>query len=816
MNNNNIDLFYFEHCQTSLRYKVIKNFKHPQLGDCQLVREKSSNLNLLSKDKDIISQEEFEAAITVLRSYMSLKTNSSLIQLHAYTYKIVTPKTPQYRFSLFYDYLDQDLEKDISLHQKANDDYKENVLMKLIQDLTGGLVGLAQSGFLEKTDLRPVNVYLYKDMKDMLSFKLFHWLFGLSPFEQVQRGLSYYKYYLSPEEVDGLVNRVEEDPRRNGYLEKTLCFSLGLLVLNMAAANATYERIYRLDMVAFDEKTIEIKKKFMSMRYSEPLCSLVRRMIDKDPMSRPSFNEIFYFSRMGPKKGANSTIIGDDTFSMLSFELSKPISDPRSKQAIPLDSGADNSFELKKAMLSNEGRTLDTRVEGLKNSFKTRLTLLQERISNESIKKGTEEPEAKTLTIVHTARKSSKFRPIDNPEDLATVKRLQPASQADYVSDNEWNTNKLLKAPQQPNEIPKFIQDLEHSILYNQKTNDLKKGLVQILYPDTSVYKGQTKPSDSARHGLGVYYFSNGDIYLGEWVDNKIQGKGVYYFVEGEYYDGKFVNFKRNGTGIYQYNTGNRYEGEWKDDQKSGFGVLLYGSTNETYEGTWSEDDKDGEGIYTFANGDKFVGRWKKGKKSGKGKVLFDDKGVFEGEWMEDYANGYGVLRYENGDIFEGNYEGGVKQGGGIYTHTQEGGSKYAGQWLDDDRTGNGVYYYSNGDKYTGMFIKGKRNGKGEYVYQNGDVYDGEWVNDRKEGVGQFLFQKGGYYQGEWRNNLMEGKGFMMYCNGDNYEGEWEKGVKHGKGIYFWVEGLGFDGVWEKDGMVSEKGCFINKEGIRF
>ena len=129
MNNNNIDLFYFEHCQTSLRYKVIKNFKHSQLGDCQLVREKSSNLNLLSKDKDIISQEEFEAAITVLRSYKSLKTNSSLIQLHAYTYKIVNPKTPQYRFSLFYDYIDQDLEKDISLHQKANDDYKESVLL---------------------------------------------------------------------------------------------------------------------------------------------------------------------------------------------------------------------------------------------------------------------------------------------------------------------------------------------------------------------------------------------------------------------------------------------------------------------------------------------------------------------------------------------------------------------------------------------------------------------------------------------------------------------------------------------------------------
>jgi len=872
--NNVIDLLYFESCQSSLRYKFIKNFKHPLLGDCQLVREKASNLNLLSKDKDIISQEEFDNAMTTLRLCKSLKTTISLLQLHSYTYKVINAKTPQYRFTLYYEYLDQDLEKDLSLHQKSNEDYKETVLLKVLQDLSLALLALSSIGLLENIDLRPVNIYFYRDLKDVMSVKLFHWLFCLSPYEQILRGLSYYKFYLSPEEIDGLVRKNEENPRKLANIEKILSFSLGLLILNMASANATYERIYRLDRVSFDEKTLDIKGKFMAMRYSEGLCSIVRKMLEKDPNNRPYFNEILYFSKYPKNPPRNNSFLPyEDSFSMLSFELSKPTNEfpmksSQIKEFPPMKSSqinefpikssqinefptlkssqnnefsnksskinefpeksnqiteiimkssqidnADNSFERKKHLLSNEGENFESRLESLKNSFQTRMTLLQDRMSNEAIKKISESP---NISKAHTARKSSKFRPIDNIEILETMKRLQPASQADYISDNEWTSEKLYKSPKKASEIPQFIQDLEKSILYSSKTNDLKKGLIQIIYPDNSIYKGQVKSPDSFRHGLGVYYFANGDIYLGDWLENHIHGKGVYYFIEGEYYDGKFQDFRRQGTGIYQYNTGNRYEGEWKNDQKCGFGVFYYNNCNESYEGSWLDDEKDGEGIHTFNNGDKFVGRWKKGKKSGKGKVLFQDKGVFEGEWLEDYANGYGVLRYENGDIYEGNYEGGIKTGGGIYCHKNDGGSKYAGQWLEDERTGNGVYYYNNGDKYTGLFLKGKRCGKGEYIYENGDIYTGDWMEDKKEGLGQFLFKKGGYYQGQWKDNMMDEDGFMMYCNGDNYEGKWLEGVKHGKGVYLWNEGLGFDGIWEKDKMICEKGCFINKEGMRF
>lgn len=33
---------------------------------------------------------------------------------------------------------------------------------------------------------------------------------------------------------------------------------------------------------------------------------------------------------------------------------------------------------------------------------------------------------------------------------------------------------------------------------------------------------------------LGVCYYSNGDIYLGEWSDDRPQGYGVFYYNDGK------------------------------------------------------------------------------------------------------------------------------------------------------------------------------------------------------------------------------------------------------------------------------------------
>lgn len=66
---------------------------------------------------------------------------------------------------------------------------------------------------------------------------------------------------------------------------------------------------------------------------------------------------------------------------------------------------------------------------------------------------------------------------------------------------------------------------------------------------------------------FGIYYYENGDCYIGEWKNNNKHGKGIYVYSNGDYYygdwkegkmdceDGKYV-FKREDA---------YYKGRWKE-----------------------------------------------------------------------------------------------------------------------------------------------------------------------------------------------------------------------------------------------------------
>lgn len=42
------------------------------------------------------------------------------------------------------------------------------------------------------------------------------------------------------------------------------------------------------------------------------------------------------------------------------------------------------------------------------------------------------------------------------------------------------------------------------------------------------------------RQGFGIQKWSDGAVYMGEWVDNKAEGKGVFWHAEGDVYVGEF------------------------------------------------------------------------------------------------------------------------------------------------------------------------------------------------------------------------------------------------------------------------------------
>ena len=112
-------------------------------------------------------------------------------------------------------------------------------------------------------------------------------------------------------------------------------------------------------------------------------------------------------------------------------------------------------------------------------------------------------------------------------------------------------------------------------------------GKGKMYYPDKR-YEGEFKINDSIKKGFGIIYYKNGDIYEGEFKNNKLDGIGIYYYKNGDRYEGEFKDGMCNGIGTYYFYNGGRYEGLFKNGIYDGCGTF-YSSLGFKYEGYFKE-----------------------------------------------------------------------------------------------------------------------------------------------------------------------------------------------------------------------------------
>ena len=147
-----------------------------------------------------------------------------------------------------------------------------------------------------------------------------------------------------------------------------------------------------------------------------------------------------------------------------------------------------------------------------------------------------------------------------------------------------------------------------------------------------------------------------------------------------------------------------------------------------------------------------------------------------------DYEENYVV---NNNEIYEGEMnKNKLREGYGKYTNIGQN-YYYIGQWLNNDKHGNGVKYdLKKKIIYEGGFDKNKYHGKGILYDKKVGKYDGDWENDVKKGKGKQYDKKGILiYDGEFKNDKYWGQGIKFYEDGEiEYEGEWENGMKNGDG----------------------------------
>ena len=154
----------------------------------------------------------------------------------------------------------------------------------------------------------------------------------------------------------------------------------------------------------------------------------------------------------------------------------------------------------------------------------------------------------------------------------------------------------------------------------------------------------------------GYYYYNDGSVFNGEFVNGVPNGSGRISFKDGSVFEGSFVNGEKV-YGKFMWNDGKYYQGDIKKDLFDGFGVYDWGG-NRRYEGEWKEGKMQGKGKIWYVDGTYYEGMFYDNQRNGFGKYVWNDKKWYEGEWKDGKQNGNGVY-YKNGGVLKGKWDNG-------------------------------------------------------------------------------------------------------------------------------------------------------------
>ncbi len=175
----------------------------------------------------------------------------------------------------------------------------------------------------------------------------------------------------------------------------------------------------------------------------------------------------------------------------------------------------------------------------------------------------------------------------------------------------------------------------------------------------------------------------------------------------------------------------------------------------------------------SLPGGDKYTGIISKdGQKVNGGTYEWADSERYKGDYKNDKKDGQGIYYWPNGDKLDGTWQADEIIAGTLTI-------PYDGVMYHSDAThSHSAATYKGSLQYTGAFSKHKFNGHGTAVWPNGDRYDGDWVNDKMSGHGVYYFANGERYDGEWTDNKMNGPGTMYNANsGITMQGTWVNDV---------------------------------------
>ena len=197
----------------------------------------------------------------------------------------------------------------------------------------------------------------------------------------------------------------------------------------------------------------------------------------------------------------------------------------------------------------------------------------------------------------------------------------------------KWNESKICKGYYLNNKMNYWgIFDSDEINIKGYFSDNILDGYGETYNKEDKItYKGYWEKG--LLEGIGQE-FNELFLYEGYFINSKRNGFGVQiYKNEDEKYEGEWKVDKYEGFGIYYFSNGNKYIGQWKNSAKEGFGQLIWANNIKKYMGFFKNDEKNGLGIYLYKKDCISICFWEEGKKQGLEKCIINKEKLVYKRW---------------------------------------------------------------------------------------------------------------------------------------------------------------------------------------
>lgn len=264
-------------------YQFLRKIKDPRYGEISILQDKFTKELVALREILCKSAKDFERDMISLRSRYKI-SHPNIIKVLGYTSKSEDNFCASiHKILMIVEYLDNDLEKEITLKKNQTNYYKEEQLWYLIENVVKALSALQKSD-ISHEDLKPSAIFIskmgvYKIAQNNIAGNT------MPAYHQRMTGLTDGRTYLSPALLENLQTS-ELRPQHNPW--KSDVFSLGMTILH-AATLTNCEKLYNWNNHTLDLEELGERVAALRPRYSERFQDLLQTMLDLRENSRPDF-----------------------------------------------------------------------------------------------------------------------------------------------------------------------------------------------------------------------------------------------------------------------------------------------------------------------------------------------------------------------------------------------------------------------------------------------------------------------------------------------------------------------------------------------